>query len=395
MRGGFAGTAGTGGSAGSGGASGSAGTAGAAGSGGTGGGTADCPDPFAGGERLADLGFADEGDQPFGTLLNQGWDGRLYTDLSLLSPDNLVTDNDLFYVRTRYPDLLDASAPWQITVGGLAAPQALTLSDLEALAAPRGVHVLECSGNSKGGHFGLLSAAEWGGARVTDVLDLLQIDAKATRVLISGFDGHSVPSAGGHSKPGASWIFTFEQLASRGAFFALTMNGQSLPPDHGQPVRLFVPGWYGCTAIKWVNEIQLVDDTAPATSQMQEFASRTHQIGTPALAKDYLPASMDQAAMPVRVETWQVNGATRYRAVGILWGGDKPTDKLELRLGNGAWQPVDVCPPHTQNQTWTLWTHELTPPGPGAHPIRMRIADPSVSQKRLASGWYEREILVP
>src|SRR6185436_10905211 len=133
----------------------------------------------------------------------------------------------------------------------------------------------------------------------------------ATRVLVSGFDDHSQPST--HSTAGASWIFTLAELAETGAFLATRMNGEPLPRDHGFPLRLVVPGWYGCTCIKWVDAISFVDDDALATSQMQEFASRTMQNGMPALARDYLPAEIDQAAMPVRVEEWNVGGRLAYR----------------------------------------------------------------------------------
>ena len=47
------------------------------------------------------------------------------------------------------------------------------------------------------------------------------------------------------------------------------MNGAPLTRDHGFPVRLIVPGWYGCSCIKWVDRIELVADEAPATTQMQ------------------------------------------------------------------------------------------------------------------------------
>src|SRR5262249_31474879 len=151
----------------------------------------------------------------------------------------------------------------------------------------------------------------------------------ARRVLVSGFDQHSKPSQ--KSTPGASWIFTREQLESFGAFLATGMNGEALTKDHGAPLRLVVPRWYGCTCIKWLNEIALVGEDAPATSQMKEFASRTHQDGVPALARDYLAASMDQAAMPVRVERWRVASGVLYRIVGVMWGGYALTDALELR----------------------------------------------------------------
>src|SRR5512138_1296745 len=58
---------------------------------------------------------------PFGVAEGEGLGGRLYTDLSRLDAARLITANEEFYVRTRYPDLLDPSAPWSLTLGGLVA----------------------------------------------------------------------------------------------------------------------------------------------------------------------------------------------------------------------------------------------------------------------------------
>ena len=371
------------------------GVGGSAGEGGAGGaGGAGCAeDPFAGGERIGELPFIDDGDTELGVPFNAGWDGRLYTDLSTLSPDSLITPNEQFYIRTRYPDLLDPRAPWRIRVSGLVErPRELTLAELTPLVSPRGVHLMECSGNGRGGSFGLLSAARWAGAPVLDLLASLAPSRGATRVLISGFDGHSLPSENGHSKPGASWIFTFEQLAS--AFLATEMNEVALPPDHGAPVRLLVPGWYGCTCIKWVDEIVLVDDSEPATAHMKEFASRTHQVGVPELAAMYAPATIDQAAMPVRVESWSTPSGPLLRVVGILWGGSALTGALSIRFGDGPWAAVQVCPAMTTNATWTLWSYAWRPTRRGTFEIRMRVDDPTIVTRRLDEDYYLRTISV-
>src|SRR5438876_9630391 len=62
---------------------------------------------------------------------------------------------------------------------------------------------------------------------------------------------------------------------------------------------------------------------------MQEFATRTHQQGVAELAKDYRPAPIDQAVMPIRVEKWLGHGKIKYRVVGILWGGSRLLKALE------------------------------------------------------------------
>jgi DMSO/TMAO reductase YedYZ molybdopterin-dependent catalytic subunit len=354
-----------------------------------------CPDSFAGGVLLGTVPFTGEGgplDEAFGSGLN----GRLYTDLSTLTPSDLVIPNDRYFIRTRYPDLLDPGAPWRIAVDGrVKAPLSLTLEMLAPkLRSSLGPYVMECSGNGAFAAFGMLSAARWSGVPMTDVLAMIGVRTPATRVLISWFDRYAQPQPG-LSTPGASWIFTFAELERAGAFLATGMNGVPLPLDHGFPIRLMVPNWYGCACIKWVDAITLVDDDAPATPQMQEFASRTHQDGVPALARDYRPATIEQAAMPVRVERWRVNGKTVYRVVGIMWGGSRVTDRLTIRFAPGQpYVPIDVCPKPRTNQTWTIWSHAWRPGGPGAYTIGLGIDDPSIPAGRLAAGYYERAVRI-
>ena len=202
--------------------------------------------------------------------------------------------NERFFIRTTAPDNLDLAGPWSIRVRGLVdADVSLTLDDLAPFVRPQGSFVLECSGN-RGSGFGLMSAASWDGIVINDLLKMLSRTSDATRLLVSGFDEPAVSST--HTTRGASWIFSFDELLEAGAFLATHMNGKILPPDHGAPLRLYIPGWYGCTAIKWVNELRLVGDDEPATAQMREFASRTHQRGVPDLARDYRSALADQAA---------------------------------------------------------------------------------------------------
>jgi DMSO/TMAO reductase YedYZ molybdopterin-dependent catalytic subunit len=350
-----------------------------------------CTDPFAGAELLGLVPFVGEGDPVLDTAFGTGLDGRLYTDLSGLGPETLVTPNDHFYVRTRAPASLAPAEGWSVAVAGeVTTPRVLAIEELLAASRPQGVILMECSGNGPKAHFGLISAATWEGVPLLEIVEAAGPLPGATRVRVTGYDVHAEPSE--LSTAGASWVLSLDDLAATGAFLATRMNGVALPLDHGRPVRLLVPGWYGCTCIKWVESIELVTDDVPATSQMQEFASRTHQTGIPALARDYRPASMDQAAMPVRVERWRTADGERYRIVGVMWGGYRLTDALALQLGASPPERVAVCPPQSTNATWTLWSHVVRPPGPGVHAIRLAIDDPTIPTRRLDSGFYERSI---
>jgi DMSO/TMAO reductase YedYZ molybdopterin-dependent catalytic subunit len=329
---------------------------------------------------------------PFGRLLGPGLDARLFTDLSTLSadkPETLLTPADRFFVRTSAPPGLRRDA-WTIRLDGLvASPLDLDFATLDSLTARGGRYLLECSGNVDQSNYGLLSSADWDGVPLARVLDRVRPASPAHRVLVSGVD-HEV-SAAGTSVPGASWIFARSDLDR--ALLATRINGAPLPADHGAPVRLIVPGWYGCACIKWVNRIELVGDAAPATTQMREFAARTHQMGTLELARDFAPAAIDTAAMPVRVEKWTEGGRVFYRVVGIIWGGTTPTNALSIRFKSGTpWVRVENCPLPVSTLTWSLWSHTWKPASPGRYQIVLKVDDPAIRTRRLDIFFYVREV---
>jgi DMSO/TMAO reductase YedYZ molybdopterin-dependent catalytic subunit len=343
------------------------------------------------GKMIGTVDFTEEARVPMGTAFGEELDGRMYTDLSKLTIENPAPPSDAFYIRTRASKLLPSQKPWTVTVGGLVEkPFTLEVTDFEKMAKPMGFHLMECAGNSRQIHFGMVSVADWTGVPVAQILDAAKVNHKATRVLISGFDRYATTSV--NSVPGASWVFTLDELIAAGAFLATEMDGHILTADHGAPVRLVVPGWYGCACIKWVNEITFVDDAAGATSQMQEYAARTMQKGVPPLAKDYKPATVDHAAMPIRVEKWSIGRKITYRVVGILWGGTSPTNKLEIRFNpEQDYVPVD----HFQQSlkdSWSFWSHSWKPSEIGKYMIRLRVKEPRVVARRLDSGYYLRTV---
>jgi DMSO/TMAO reductase YedYZ molybdopterin-dependent catalytic subunit len=348
---------------------------------------------FRGGKLIRTIDFVDEANIETNTISGTELDGRLYTDLSTLKPGQSTVPAKNFYVRTRASNLLPASAEWQINVTGADPARRVPISEIKSLEQPIGIHLLECAGNTKAFHFGLMSAASWSGVPLSKFFAKFQLQPATRYVLISGFDRYETESA--YSVPGASWIFTLDQLISSNAFLATVMDSQPLTRDHGAPVRLFVPGWYGCACIKWVDEIAfLSDDASPATSQMREYAARTHQQGVPEHARDFKPAQIQFAATPIRVEQWSVQNATKYRVVGILWGGTEKVRRLQIRFNpEEDYVPVDHLTP-SSDDTWSYWSHVWSPKESGNYSIRLRIQDPVVATPRLDSGYYVRTVQI-
>ena len=334
--------------------------------------------------------------QPFGVKISgQGLDARLITDLSILEPNNLITPNDLAYIRTEIPaEARNHQGPWTLDANGLlAAPAMLELDDLAKFSKKMGPHLFECSGNGNPSNFGLMSVAEWDGIPLAEVVARLKPAKDATGVLVSGYD--HIGQVSQRSIVGASWVFPLADLEKLGAFLAVRMNGEAVPDDHGRPVRLAVPGWYGCTWIKWVNEIRLVGPDEPATSQMVEFANRTHQTAPHKFARDYSPADIQTAATPVRVEKRKTAGGIEYRIVGIVWGGTKPVDRLQIRFGKDeAFTPFSICPAPTTHTMWSLWEYRWKPAAPGTYDISLSVPDRAIAQRRLDSGYYRRQVTI-
>src|SRR5262245_3545281 len=310
--------------------------------------------------RAPTLPFLGEGGFPLERTIGAGLGRRRALDLATFSSDSLLTSEEHFFIRTGCPDRLPPPVSWKLRMHGLVAtPLEISIDELRREAADMGAHLLECAGNSRAAHFGLMSVARFSGVALGRLLERVALKPEAQQVLVSGFDEHSTLDPG--SVSGASWIFGIDELRAAGAFLATEMNGASLAPDHGYPLRLVVPGWYACTALKWVNEVALVDERAPATDQMREYAGRTHQAAeVPELARDFRPAIIDPAAVPVRVERLPpVQGRSVYRVVGILWGGTTRPRTLRIRFAAeqdyAAVQEIGAS-----SGPWTLWSHTIS-----------------------------------
>jgi DMSO/TMAO reductase YedYZ molybdopterin-dependent catalytic subunit len=329
---------------------------------------------------------------PLGVLLGDGLDARQFTDLSGLAPASLITPTDRFFVRTAASAIHAQQERWKLEIAGLVR-QAHTFSvdDLRDLSRPLGTHLMECSGNVDPADFGLISTARWDGVPVGALLDRVAPQERTSLVRATGLDDES--QRWRTSVAGASWIFSRDDLDRAGAFVATSMNGAPLTLNHGAPLRLVVPNWYGCACIKWLTRLDIVGEAEPPTTQMREFAARTHQQGMPTLAREFQPARIELAAMPIRVEQWVAGDIVRYRVIGIAWGGDRSERRLTIRFRHDQpFAPVDDCPRSSSHTTWNLWSHVWEPTSPGRYQIVLATPDPPVPARRLSTYHYTREV---
>lgn len=349
-------------------------------------------EPLPRGEFLGLIPFDKPAKVAFGSLDGEGLSARRLLDLAQLSEASRVTPTEQHFVRTGIPALLPDPKSWRVALRTRrdSAPE-LSMADLTGLAEPMGVHLCESAANATDVGFGMMSAGEWAGVSIAKLLEQFGRPEGAFRLLVDGYDRHltSIPD----QRSGAGWIFGPEELIASGAFLALSLNGADLPTLHGAPVRLVVPGWYGCTWIKWVHTVSVVPEDALATPHMREFAHRTHQAGVPKRANRFAPAVVDAAAMPIRVEKWRVDGTLEYRLVGVRWGGGHPRDEVSLRFGpEESWKPVSAFAPPENLKSWSFWSHRWQKVAPGTYAIELKVGKSRIRTRRLSDGHYTRQV---
>ena len=137
------------------------------------------------------------------------------------------------------------------------------------------VVTLECAGNGRSGldprvpgeqwSLGAVGAAAWTGVPLAELLARIAPRACAREVVFSGADCGPVEGRAGPVHFERSVPMSL--LGSAGALLAYAMNGQPLPPAHGYPLRLIVPGWYGVASVKWLTRVELPTGCPTATSK--------------------------------------------------------------------------------------------------------------------------------
>src|SRR5436189_2919860 len=188
-----------------------------------------------------------------------------------------VTPVGLHYLLIHF-DVPDVDpAEWRLTVRG-ERELTLDLADLEQRPRTELTVTMECAGNGRArldprpaSQPWLLEAvgtARWGGTMVRPLLEEAGVGEGAVEVLFTGVDRGSE----GGEEQAFQRALAVEDARRDEVLLAYEMNGEPLPPQHGYPLRLIVPGWYGMTNVKWLREITVVE--APFEGFQQTVAYR-------------------------------------------------------------------------------------------------------------------------
>lgn len=321
------------------------------------------------------------------------------TPLERLAPvdsAHALTPADSFFVRCNFDvPVLDGDS-WAVRVeGAVSTPATLALADLRALPYHEVTATVECAGNGRrlmrpapGGtpwELGAVSTGVFGGTRLGGVLEACGVAGDAVEVVCEGADAGPV-------EDGA--VVRFARSLPRvkalhpDTLLAWSLNGEPLAPEHGFPLRVFVPGWYGVASVKWLQRLVAVREPFTGHFQTDRYVYRGH----PAYAPDAPVQEMQVRALVTShrdgVAVRLQNG--RIGVSGVAWSGFGPVTAVELSDDEGAtWSPADLTPAAS---AWAAcrWSWEWRPRrGPGMYTLMARARDASGRKQPLGPVWNE------
>ena len=162
-----------------------------------------------------------------------------------LKPSNFITSNDEFYtLQIGKPAVID-DINWSLAITGLVKNlvKPFSLEDIKAMESVETMRTLKCIGDPIGSK--QMGNAMWKGVRLHDILKKVGIKDEAEVVAFYCADGYHT-------------AIPLEDAMNENTILAYEMNRETLPTDHGFPIRLLNPGHYGTKNPKWIMNIQLV-----------------------------------------------------------------------------------------------------------------------------------------
>jgi DMSO/TMAO reductase YedYZ molybdopterin-dependent catalytic subunit len=294
-----------------------------------------------------------------------------------------VTPNHLFFVRNHFePPAIDLKT-WRLRVEGCV-DHAIEWTFAELLDLPERTvfATVECAGNGRSflaqrvsgvqWGAGAIGHAEWTGVPLKVVLERSKVQASAIEILFEGADQGTEPD---HPEPMRfARSLPLEKALHPDTLLATRMNGELLEAVHGAPVRLFVPGWYGVAAVKWLARIAAIDKPFGGYFQSKKY---TYQRRAGEKLDTKIVGPMVVKSEILRPREGEVLGIGTNRIAGLAWAGEEAIAQVDISTDSGAtWAPADLVGPQAP-YSWNLWEYLWEQPRPGSYTILARARSKS------------------
>jgi DMSO/TMAO reductase YedYZ molybdopterin-dependent catalytic subunit len=352
--------------------------------------------------------------------LPEEWFERLGTNAEMkwqaMADEGYLTPVEKFFVRNHTATEAIDPLRYRLRIfgSGLEDPngRSFTLRELRNMPSETRTAFMECAGNGRSffgsqqrtpapgsaWKLGAVGVAQWHGVPLREVLERAGIKSSAVDVMPQGLDSEVITNGvnEGHVRRPLSVAKALDD-----ALLAYGMNGEPLPPDHGRPLRLVVPGWVGVASTKWLGQIEVADEPlySPWNTTQYRMIGPEYPADSPALTKQVVKSAFElpmPAALPagrtIRLHgrSWSGSGTIERveiypeavsTSVGPAYAAE-PTGSGPGRSGQNrrsgptpeGWHPAKLKSPDVP-QAWVRWSFDWTPPGPGSYQLRARATD--------------------
>ena len=281
----------------------------------------------------------------------------------------LVSDIDGFYnVDIAEFDPEVTADEWSLTfTGTVGSERTITYDELVERDVENRFVTLRCVGEDLNGK--KLDTAVWTGTPLRPLLEAADPQGECDCAMLHGEDGYSVQ-------------FPVDVLAS--GFLAWGMNGKELPTSHGHPVRVLIPGHWGETNVKWLDEIELLNTEEDGYWEQRGWEG-TGEVKTVAKLWDEGITELDDG---------------RIELAGHAYAGTRGISRVEVSTdGGSSWTDADLSTPLPDEDVWRQWRYTFDPDGSHDVVVRatdgegnLQIEEETSSSPDGAAGWVERTV---
>jgi DMSO/TMAO reductase YedYZ molybdopterin-dependent catalytic subunit len=303
-----------------------------------------------------------------------------------LAGTGYLTPNEKFFVRSHAPTpRIDADA-WRLRVDGPGVRREVDLGyeDVLRLPAVTVTRALECAGNGRAffgeeqsreapglpWRLGAVGVAEWTGTPMRAVLERAGVKPSARDVMAESLDAVRM------RRP------LPVEKAMGDALLVYAMNGEELPPDHGYPVRVIVPGWAAVASVKWVGRLHVAEERLYSPWNTEDYVLTGGSFG-----RERIPLT-SQGIKSALEMPWPARlGRGPQEIRGRSWSGAGAISRVGYSVDGGPWREAKLFGPNVAG-AWARWAFRWDA-SPGLHEVKVRAVDKTGRAQPDAVGWND------
>jgi Oxidoreductase molybdopterin binding domain/Mo-co oxidoreductase dimerisation domain len=265
------------------------------------------------------------------------------------------TPNEKFYITSYSSTPLVSVDSWRFTIKGLVEnPRQFSYADIRKLPNIDQMLTLECISNPPDGT--AISNAVWTGVRLRRLLEQAGVKRGARFVAMRGADGYHT-------------VLPVDELMREENFLPYLMNGVPLPPEHGYPLRIFIPGKYGMKQPKWLTELEFADHEIPGYWEVRGWSDTCWRK----VNSGFFSPRVEGGLMSIFDKKAKVTAPVDI--YGWALAGPSGIKRVEVSTDDGVtWRDAQLVE-NSSPYVWTVWKYRFAPRASGDFMIRVRATD--------------------